>query len=123
MKPDYSARKRGMPIMPIEERLKSSMKVNPVSGCWEWTGCKRGGYGHTIVGSRWRKENKMIDVGKQLQDAYDDGYKQRDLELVRCKDCKHYKTMFCKMDIWHRDITLYRADENDFCSYGERKDG
>lgn len=52
MKPDYSARKRGMPTMPIEERLKANMKVNPVSGCWEWTGCKRGGYGHTIVGSR-----------------------------------------------------------------------
>lgn len=52
MKPDYSARKRGMPTMSIEERLKSNMKVNPVSGCWEWTGCKRGGYGHTIVGSR-----------------------------------------------------------------------
>ena len=51
MKHDYSARKRGMPIMSIEERLKSNMKVNPVSGCWEWTGCKRGGYGHTIVGS------------------------------------------------------------------------
>lgn len=45
------------------------------------------------------------------------------VEVVRCKDCKHYKTMFCKMDIWHKDITLYRADENDFCSYGERKDG
>lgn len=38
--------------MPIEERLKKNMRVNPVSGCWEWQGCKRSGYGHTIVGSR-----------------------------------------------------------------------
>lgn len=38
--------------MPIEERLKRNMRVNPVSGCWEWQGCKRSGYGHTIVGSR-----------------------------------------------------------------------
>lgn len=45
------------------------------------------------------------------------------VEVCRCKDCKHYKTMFCKMDIWHKDITLYRADENDFCSYGVRKNG
>lgn len=44
-------------------------------------------------------------------------------KVVLCKDCKHYKTMFCKMDIWHKDITLYRAKENDYCSYGERKDG
>lgn len=38
--------------MPIEERLRRNMRVNPVSGCWEWQGCKRSGYGHTIVGSR-----------------------------------------------------------------------
>lgn len=44
------------------------------------------------------------------------------VKVVRCKNCKYFKTMFCKMDIWHKDITLYRADENDFCSYGERKD-
>lgn len=44
-------------------------------------------------------------------------------EVVRCRDCKHYKTMFCKMDIWHKDITLYRADENDYCSYGVRRNG
>lgn len=52
MKPDYSARKRGLPTMPIEERLKSKVVINPVSGCWEWQGCKRNGYGHTIIGSR-----------------------------------------------------------------------
>lgn len=44
------------------------------------------------------------------------------VEVVRCKNCKYFKTMFCKMDIWNKDITLYRVDENDFCSYGERKD-
>lgn len=52
MKPDYKARKRGMPTMSIEERLKSNVRVNDISGCWEWTGCKNTGYGHTIVGSR-----------------------------------------------------------------------
>ena len=52
MKPDYSARKRGLPTMSIEERLKSKVVINPVSGCWEWQGCKRNGYGHTIIGSR-----------------------------------------------------------------------
>ena len=53
MKPDYSARKRGLPTMPTEERLKANMTVNPISGCWEWAGCKkRNGYGYTTVGSR-----------------------------------------------------------------------
>ena len=50
--PDYSARRRGMPIMPLEDRLKANITVNPVSECWEWNGCKRGGYGRTIIGSR-----------------------------------------------------------------------
>lgn len=52
MKPDYSARKRGLPTMPIQERLKSMTITNPVSGCWEWKGSKHIGYGKTIVGSR-----------------------------------------------------------------------
>lgn len=56
-------------------------------------------------------------------DAIEDQPAADVVEVVRCKDCRHYKTMFCKMDIWHKDITLYRADENDYCSYGERIDG
>jgi hypothetical protein len=38
------------------------------------------------------------------------------LEVVRCKDCKHYKQSGCQMSM--RDFNL----EDDFCSYGERKD-
>jgi hypothetical protein len=38
--------------MPIEERLYSHIKINEETGCWEWTGTKRGGYGRLIVGSR-----------------------------------------------------------------------
>ena len=52
MKPDYSARKHGLPTMPLEERLMANMRINPISDCWEWTGCKRNGYGRTIIGSR-----------------------------------------------------------------------
>lgn len=52
MKPDYSARKYGFPTMPIEDRLKAMTVKNPVSGCWEWKGTKRRGYGRTIIGSR-----------------------------------------------------------------------
>ena len=52
MEPDYSARKHGMPIMPIKDRLKAMTVENPVSGCWEWQGVKHNGYGRTITGSR-----------------------------------------------------------------------
>ena len=52
MVPDYSARKRGMPIMPLEERLMSKVVINPFSECWEWQGAKYKGYGRITVGSR-----------------------------------------------------------------------
>ena len=44
------------------------------------------------------------------------GAKQADLvEVVRCKDCKHYNNMCLMTD----DGTSL----DDFCSYGERRDG
>ena len=44
--------------------------------------------------------------------------------VVRCKDCKYYKNRegYCWNDQWitHDDETW--VNEDDFCSYGERKD-
>ena len=47
------------------------------------------------------------------------------VEVVRCRDCKHRGTDYC---IFHikgcpADEELLRKLDNDFCSYGERKDG
>lgn len=50
--PDYSARKRGLPTIPLEERLKANMVINVITGCWEWQGSKRNGYGRITIGSR-----------------------------------------------------------------------
>lgn len=44
------------------------------------------------------------------------------VEVVRCHDCKWYKTMFCKMDRWTDLVTIYVAKANDYCSYGKRKE-
>jgi hypothetical protein len=52
MKPDYSARKRGEPTLPLANRLYSHIQKNERSGCWEWQGSKRNGYGRMIIGSR-----------------------------------------------------------------------
>ena len=38
--------------MTLKERLLSHVTMNETSGCWEWQGSKRGGYGRMIVGSR-----------------------------------------------------------------------
>ena len=37
MNPDYSARKRGLPTMPITERIKRYITVNQITKCWEFT--------------------------------------------------------------------------------------
>ena len=53
MKPDYKARKRGEPTMPLDARLYGNIKKNELSGCWEWQGStNRFGYGRIIIGSR-----------------------------------------------------------------------
>ncbi len=46
------------------------------------------------------------------------------VEVVRCKDCKHYNNSLCT----YSQAKGYRGcatcvEENDFCSYDERKDG
>lgn len=43
------------------------------------------------------------------------------VEIVRCKDCVFYKSMGCAMQGFY----MHDASENreqDFCSYGERKE-
>lgn len=42
-------------------------------------------------------------------------------EIVRCKDCKHYKTEFCAIDLWTADVKIYKARPDDFCSRAERR--
>ena len=47
------------------------------------------------------------------------------VEVVRCRDCKHRGTDDCIFHIKGEpaDEELLRKLDNDFCSYGERKDG
>ena len=42
--------------------------------------------------------------------------------VVRCRDCKHYDGDFCNNDQWWNDDSYITVDDDDFCSYGERKD-
>lgn len=40
------------------------------------------------------------------------------VEVVRCKDCKHYSDRRCQMIMGIDD----RKKDNDYCSYGERRE-
>lgn len=47
--------------------------------------------------------------------------------VVRCRDCRHYRknelgVMLCYNDFWN-DAYAVHTNLDDFCSYGERKDG
>ena len=63
----------------------------------------------------------MIDYGKELQKAYDDGYKDRDAEIVRCKECKYYEPF--RTDVGFCKISGLLYDNDWFCMGGKRKDG
>ena len=42
-------------------------------------------------------------------------------EVIRYKDCKYYKTKFCALDTWTNEITIYKAQPDDYCSKAERR--
>ena len=44
------------------------------------------------------------------------------VEVVRCKDCKHYAIWSNGRFMRHCDFHEASSYEDDFCSYGERKD-
>lgn len=68
----------------------------------------------------------MMDIGKDLQAAFDDGYKARDAEIVRCADCKWFDisepsgTVEPIGYICHRKYIFVESD--DFCKRGERRE-
>ena len=41
--------------------------------------------------------------------------------VVRCKDCKHYDGDFCNSHQWWNDDSFITVDDDDYCSYGERR--
>ena len=41
-------------------------------------------------------------------------------KVVHCRECKHHVTGYCFRDINGR-TNMFRMFDNDFCSYGERK--
>ena len=68
----------------------------------------------------------MFTLG--IQQAVDEQPTVDAVEVVRCKDCKHYKPQK-KSAHWenranycYRIVTI-KTRPYDFCSYGERKDG
>lgn len=48
------------------------------------------------------------------------GYKGMTVELIRCKDCKHYEAN--KGYMWGTcGVNIHDVDETDWCSWAERR--
>ena len=43
-------------------------------------------------------------------------------DIIRCKDCKYYKTEFCAIDLWTDKVKIYKARPDDFCSRAARRE-
>lgn len=75
-----------------------------------------------LISREWVLENLFFDVDKEVVRK---APKVDAVEVVRCKDCKHYRNGICEqieyiMDgYYHGTFEVKRPD--DFCSYGEKK--
>ena len=59
-------------------------------------------------------ERGATDAFDAFDDALQDATTVDAVAVVRCKDCRKFKTYSCRM---------VASGYDDFCSYGERKDG
>lgn len=59
-------------------------------------------------------DGEVKSVGLILAETVDKAPTIDAVEVVRCRDCRKFKTYGCRM---------VASGYDDFCSYGERKDG
>ncbi len=62
-------------------------------------------------------------MGYEIMGSVDDSEVEEDVaEVVRCKDCKHRYTAASGVIFCTQHLTM-SANDDDFCSYGERREG
>lgn len=81
--------------------------VSQTARCW----------GEPLVGTCTNDNVKLYDEIQKFPTA-------DVVEVVRCKDCKYY-TMNTELlgNVCNRLFTVFPMKPDDFCSYGERKNG
>lgn len=64
----------------------------------------------------------MCAVSSDIQNHYPLFKNKDEVEVVRCKDRKNRYTEGCPFMFWDCGEFMGETDDNDFCSYGERKE-
>ena len=82
--------------------------------------------------SRYIDADKVIQILNDSMCTFPDCYVAENIEqlptidIVRCKECKHNPWDFDQLDytcVWDDDFADRPQTPDDFCSYGERKEG
>ena len=81
-------------------------------------------YDRQHEGEPW-KARKLIEDAPTIDRPTRSQFKRMAVQLgyekvVHCSECKHHVTGYCFRDINGR-TNMFRMFDNDFCSYGERK--
>ena len=82
--------------------------------------CPQAEMANEVAKGRMYATNEFIALLKKVESG-------QLVEVVRCRDCKHWdsETWFCDnhSTFDHHGLEWNMFSEDDFCSYGERKDG
>lgn len=82
----------------------------------------------------YKKTKELIDSGETHLDNLAEGFTEAAhiikyiattvdaVPVVRCKDCKYYDRGECYHPRHERHLQSICQEDDDFCSYGERKD-
>lgn len=68
----------------VQQRLMRHIEYNESSGCWEWFGSKRNGYGRMIIGSRTDGTRKSVSAHRI---SYELTYGEIPIGMEVCHKC------------------------------------
>lgn len=61
---------RGQTVYSHQERIKRMVEIDEISGCWNWKGSTRNGYGRLFVGSRSDGTRKSVSAHRLSHEAF-----------------------------------------------------
>lgn len=110
--------------IPAIDRFMPKITVNPASGCWEWTGARKGngygnfsagGVGSTVIAHRWSYEHFVGPIPEGLQ--IDHLCRNR-----RCVNPDHLEAVTCRTNLLRGETQTARRAAVTHCPQGHPYD-